>query len=87
MIINSKTCICPNRILVQENIHDRFVERLAQKMTEQLKIGHGLDKDTTQGPLINKNALDKVCFICSGLEFLYLIKSIIMIFLVCGLFR
>jgi acyl-CoA reductase-like NAD-dependent aldehyde dehydrogenase len=55
-----KTCICANRILVQEGIHDRFVEAVIKKMQEQLKVGIGFDKDTTQGPLINKNALEKV---------------------------
>lgn len=55
-----QTCICANRILVQEGIHDKFIEALAKAMKEQLIVGHGLDAKSTQGPLINKRALEKV---------------------------
>ncbi len=55
-----QTCICANRVLVQENIHDKFVQELASAIKEQLHIGHGLDSKSTQGPLINRKALDKV---------------------------
>lgn len=45
---------------MQEKIHDKFVDRLVQLMAEQIKTGVGFGKDITQGPLINKAALDKV---------------------------
>ena len=57
---SGQTCICANRILVQENIHDKFVSALAKAMREQLRVGHGLEAKTTQGPLINQKALEKV---------------------------
>jgi acyl-CoA reductase-like NAD-dependent aldehyde dehydrogenase len=57
---SGQTCICANRILVQEGIHDKFVEALAEAMKEQLKVGSGFEKDTNQGPLINKTAISKM---------------------------
>ena len=56
-----QTCVCANRVLVQEGIHDRFVEAVAKTMDEQLKVGNGLDAGVTQGPLINSRAAEKVC--------------------------
>ena len=55
-----KTCICANRILVQEGIYDKFIEALAQAMKEQLTMGVGFETTTTQGPLISENAVQKV---------------------------
>ncbi|CAB4661563.1 MAG: succinate-semialdehyde dehydrogenase [Actinobacteria bacterium] len=54
-----QTCVCANRILVQENIHDEFVAAL-QIAVSKLKVGNGLDPDTKQGPLINEGAITKV---------------------------
>jgi len=54
-----QTCVCANRILVQENIHDEFVAAL-QIAVSKLKVGNGLDADTKQGPLINEGAITKV---------------------------
>ncbi len=54
-----QTCVCANRILVQDGIHDRFVERLAQA-TAKLVVGNGVDDGVTIGPLINKAAVNKV---------------------------
>jgi succinate-semialdehyde dehydrogenase/glutarate-semialdehyde dehydrogenase len=54
-----QTCVCANRILVQEKIYDSFVEKFIQQ-ARQLKIGNGTDPGVTQGPLINKAALKKV---------------------------
>lgn len=54
-----QTCICPNRVLVHEDIHDAFVERLADKVAT-LKVGKGEDDPTDIGPLISDAALDKV---------------------------
>jgi len=55
-----KTCVCANRIFVQEKIHDRFVDALKSAMATQLKIGDGMDAGVTQGPLINTRAVEKV---------------------------
>lgn len=54
-----QTCIAANRILIQKNIHDEFVEKLLNKV-KSLKCGNGLDKATSIGPLINQNAINKV---------------------------
>ena len=54
-----QTCVCANRVFVHEDIHDRFVESLAARMS-QLKVGNGLDADTHIGPLINRAAFEKV---------------------------
>jgi len=65
-VINSRfrcsgqTCISANRILVQEAVYDKFVSALAQAIKGQLKVGNGLEAGTTQGPLINERAVEKV---------------------------
>ena len=54
-----QTCVCANRILVQNSIHDDFVNRLSEE-TAKLKIGNGFDEGVDIGPLINENALQKM---------------------------
>jgi succinate-semialdehyde dehydrogenase/glutarate-semialdehyde dehydrogenase len=54
-----QTCVCANRILVQDGVHDEFVEKLTAKVKE-MKVGPGDQDGVVQGPLINKAALDKV---------------------------
>ncbi len=54
-----QTCICTNRVYVQKSIGDQFVERLVNKVKE-MTVGNGIDEQTTMGPLIDKNALEKV---------------------------
>jgi succinate-semialdehyde dehydrogenase/glutarate-semialdehyde dehydrogenase len=54
-----QTCVCANRILVQEGIHDEFVAALSIAVAK-LKLGDGRDPATTQGPLISKAAVEKV---------------------------
>ncbi len=54
-----QTCVCANRILVQDGIYDRFAERLSAAVAE-LKVGDGLQSGVTIGPLINAAAVDKV---------------------------
>jgi succinate-semialdehyde dehydrogenase/glutarate-semialdehyde dehydrogenase len=56
---SGQTCVCANRILVQEGIHDRFVEALRLRMQE-LKVGPGLEPGVQVGPLINERAVQKV---------------------------
>ncbi|XP_032826264.2 succinate-semialdehyde dehydrogenase, mitochondrial [Petromyzon marinus] len=57
---SGQTCVCPNRMLVQESVHDAFVSRLAHAVSTQLRVGPGADTGNTLGPLINEHALEKV---------------------------
>ncbi|MEI3868561.1 NAD-dependent succinate-semialdehyde dehydrogenase [Microbacterium sp. CCNWLW134] len=54
-----QTCVCANRIFVQDGIHDAFVEALGREMAK-LRVGDGREPGTTQGPLISPAAVDKV---------------------------
>src|SRR5215203_95292 len=54
-----QTCVCANRILVQEGIYDKFAEKLAVAV-KNLKVGDGVEAGVTTGPLINKAAVAKV---------------------------
>jgi len=54
-----QTCVCANRLLVQDGIYDAFAERLADKV-RALKVGAGVEKGVNQGPLIDAAALAKV---------------------------
>jgi len=56
---SGQTCVCVNRILVQDGIYDRFAQAFAKAVSE-LRVGNGLEEGITQGPLINKAAVDKV---------------------------
>uniref|UniRef100_UPI003AAB0A8F succinate-semialdehyde dehydrogenase, mitochondrial isoform X3 n=1 Tax=Centroberyx gerrardi TaxID=166262 RepID=UPI003AAB0A8F len=57
---SGQTCVCSNRFLVQSGIHDRFMEKLGGAMDAELRLGHGSEPTTTQGPLINTRAAEKV---------------------------
>jgi len=59
---SGQTCICANRILVQAGVYDEFVAALTEAMRQQLRVGSGFEKETTQGPLISQAAVDKVSF-------------------------
>jgi succinate-semialdehyde dehydrogenase/glutarate-semialdehyde dehydrogenase len=54
-----QTCVCANRLLVQNGIFDDFT-RCLKKAVEALKVGNGMEEGVTQGPLINHSALEKV---------------------------
>ncbi|MDZ7760538.1 MAG: NAD-dependent succinate-semialdehyde dehydrogenase [Desulfovermiculus sp.] len=54
-----QTCICANRIFVQDGIYDQYCEKLV-KAVEKLKVGNGFDEGVSQGPLIDYSALEKV---------------------------
>ena len=54
-----QTCVCANRLLVQDGVYDAFSEKLAAAVAK-LKVGDGLDEASTQGPLINEAAVEKV---------------------------
>jgi len=55
---SGQTCVCVNRIFVHKKIHDKFVSKLIEKV-KKLKIGNGLQKDTSIGPMINRSAIKK----------------------------
>ncbi|MCC6469125.1 MAG: NADP-dependent succinate-semialdehyde dehydrogenase, partial [Alphaproteobacteria bacterium] len=54
-----QTCVCANRLLVQDGIYDRFVDKLVGAVGK-LKVGNGLEAGVTQGPLIDMKAVEKV---------------------------
>ena len=54
-----QTCICTNRFYVHESLHDEFVQKLTAA-SKTIQVGHGLDKGTQQGPLIDEQAVQKV---------------------------
>ena len=54
-----QTCVCANRILVQESVFDAFTEKLVAAV-KALKVGNGADAGVTIGPLINDAAFTKV---------------------------
>ena len=56
---NGQTCVCANRIYVQDGVYDAFAEKL-KVAVEKLKIGNGLEEGTTTGPLIDEKAVAKV---------------------------
>ena len=54
-----QTCVCANRILVQDGVYDAFAEKLSAAV-RGLKVGPGVEEGVNQGPLIDRAALDKV---------------------------
>ncbi|WP_434568482.1 NAD-dependent succinate-semialdehyde dehydrogenase [Pseudomonas sp. Z3-8] len=54
-----QTCVCANRILVQDGIYERFAQRLVEAVGK-LKVGDGLEAEVNIGPLINAAAVSKV---------------------------
>jgi len=56
---SGQTCVCTNRILVQDGVYDLFARKLSAAVAE-LKVGDGLKAETQQGPLIDEGAVKKV---------------------------
>jgi succinate-semialdehyde dehydrogenase/glutarate-semialdehyde dehydrogenase len=54
-----QTCVCANRILVQDSVHNVFAEKFAERV-KMLKVGNGVEPDVTTGPLIDISAVAKV---------------------------
>ncbi len=54
-----QTCVCANRIFVEDGIYERFAEAFAARV-KALKVGPGTEEGVVQGPLINEDALEKV---------------------------
>jgi succinate-semialdehyde dehydrogenase/glutarate-semialdehyde dehydrogenase len=56
---NGQTCVCANRLYVQDSVYEAFAEKLAIAVAK-LKVGNGMDAGVTTGPLIDGNAVAKV---------------------------
>ncbi len=54
-----QTCVCANRLYVQDAVYDRFAEKLAAEV-RKMKVGAGTEEGVSTGPLINKAAIEKV---------------------------
>lgn len=54
-----QTCVCANRIYVQDAVHDAFLDRFVAAVTA-LRVGPGCDPDVEIGPLIEDKAVDKI---------------------------
>jgi succinate-semialdehyde dehydrogenase / glutarate-semialdehyde dehydrogenase len=54
-----QTCVCANRLYVQDKVYDTFVAKLAEK-AKGIKVGNGFEAGVNQGPLIDDQALGKV---------------------------
>lgn len=56
---NGQTCVCVNRLLVQDNVYNEFAEKFT-KAVQALRTGDVLDPEVQVGPLINQKGLEKV---------------------------
>lgn len=56
---SGQTCVCANRIYVQDGIYDKFAEKFAAKVKD-FKVGYGFDEGVTHGPVIHDRAVGKV---------------------------
>ena len=54
-----QTCVCANRILVQDGVYDAFTEKLATAV-RKLKVSDGMEDGAQQGPLIDMSAVEKI---------------------------
>ncbi len=54
-----QTCVCANRIFVQEGIYDKFAEKFTTAV-KAMKVGNGLEDGIDQGPMINMKGVEKV---------------------------
>lgn len=56
---SGQTCVCANRFLVQSGVYEAFIAKFAEAV-RKLQVGDGLTAGVTQGPLINRAAVEKV---------------------------
>ncbi len=54
-----QTCVCANRLLVQDGVYEAFTEKLKVAVAA-LRVGNGMEEGVTQGPMINAEAVEKV---------------------------
>ncbi|MFN7087448.1 MAG: NADP-dependent succinate-semialdehyde dehydrogenase [Burkholderiales bacterium] len=56
---SGQTCVCANRLFIQEGVYEEFARKLADKVS-RMKVGSGLEEGVVQGPLIDMKAVEKV---------------------------
>ncbi len=56
---SGQTCVCSNRLIVQDSVYDEFSQKLAKAVAE-LNVGEAMEEGVQQGPLINESAVQKV---------------------------
>jgi len=56
---NGQTCVCANRLYIQDGVYDAFVAKL-QAAVAKLRVGNGMDEGVTVGPMIDAKAIAKV---------------------------
>jgi len=56
---SGQTCVCANRLLVHDKVHDAFVAKLVRAVAD-LKVGNGMEDGVAQGPLIDRPSVEKV---------------------------
>jgi succinate-semialdehyde dehydrogenase/glutarate-semialdehyde dehydrogenase len=54
-----QTCVCANRLYVQDGVYDAFVDKLTAKV-KGIKVGNGFEPGVNQGPMIDDNAIAKI---------------------------
>ncbi len=54
-----QTCVCANRLFVQESVYEKFAQKLGDQVAA-MKVGNGLEDGVSQGPLIDMKAVEKV---------------------------
>lgn len=54
-----QTCVCANRLYVQDGVYDAFVQKLATKV-KTLQVGNGFESGVALGPMIDDNAIAKI---------------------------
>lgn len=57
---SGQTCVCVNRVLIEDEIYDEFIQMLCTKLQQTTKIGPGMDPTCTHGPMIHHKSIDKV---------------------------
>jgi succinate-semialdehyde dehydrogenase/glutarate-semialdehyde dehydrogenase len=62
---SGQTCVCSNRLLVQDSVYDTFVEKLVAA-TQSLKLGNGMEDGVNLGPLVNQKAVSDVDGLVKG---------------------
>jgi succinate-semialdehyde dehydrogenase/glutarate-semialdehyde dehydrogenase len=56
---NGQTCVCANRVLVQRQVADAFLDKVVERV-KKLKLGNGMEPDTDIGPLVDRAGYEKV---------------------------
>lgn len=59
-MVAGQVCVSPNNIMVQEDIHDAFVEALSSAMKQNLKLGDGFQEGVNVGPMITSDAVKRI---------------------------